>query len=491
MYLSTSELYHIVTDQSSNSQTDILNSAQISLVRESFLAGISNIGGSTAAIIQTLVLAFFLSVSEVGEFFIYLAIVFLISQLVKGVGLAVRKRASSTDTKQSKYLYSGIVFSILILVPILIIGLIVSQYANPYVEFTITFSAVIATAFATLTKSSNSLFQNYLSGVGQPGLSESIRNYVIKGGQSVFLFVGLSIQPTVSVAIFSYGITALFGSALYLYFAPREFIQPTKEVLLELVEFAKWSIPNSLLNDLYLRIDTLALGVFVTSTAAGWYDVSVRVALFSFVLSSGVSKTVAVKFSGMYESGLEFTDELRWSLRLGTVLIYPAILLMFIYGQEILVFMYDSSYAGAYWYVIGILAYLILQCYRIISESVFNALDTPNKITFASVAAVVVNLLTVYPLIVYFGGLGVIYSTIFSEVFRTFILGYHLQDHLSKLYTLLYQPLVISVLLGLYYFIIQPLSLPPVLLALTVGVMISIYGVIFVTLLYRTKPTTL
>lgn len=476
----------------SDTTTDktILDSAQISLTRESFLAALSSLGGSAAALIQTIVLAYFLSVEEVGEFFIYLAVVYLVSQLVKGVGIAVRKRASSVDTNQSTYLYGGLILSLLVLTPIIGAGLFSGSYVEQYVQFSVTTTAIVVTAFATLAKSSNSLLQNYLSGVGKPGLSESIRNYVIRGGQSVFLFIGLSFQPTVSVALFSYGITAIVGSSLYLYFSPTTFIRPTTETIQELVEFAKWSIPNSLLNDLYLRIDTLALGIFVTSTAAGWYDVSVRVALFSFILAGGFSKTVAVKFSGMYESGLDFTHELRWSLRMGTVLIYPFLLVMIIHGQEILTVIYNSSYSGAYPYIIGILAYLVLQTYRVVSESVFNAIDSPDRITAASVTAVVINLITVYPLIIQFGGMGVIYSTIFSELFRTLILGYHLQDYLSNLHTLVYQPIVIILLLGTHSLLITPLSLPPLLLGLSTTLLVLIYSLIFGLLLYRDKPTS-
>lgn len=479
-------MYYTVSDSDHN-QT-ILDSAQISLVRESFLAGVSSLGGSVAALIQTIVLAYFLSVSEVGEFFIYLAVVYLISQIVKGVGVAVRKRASSVDEDKSKYLYSGVLFSLVVITPIIGIGLFSGQYANKYVQFDVTTVAVVVTAFATLAKSASSLFQNYLSGVGKPGLSESIRNYVIKGGQSVFLFIGLSIQPTVPAALFSYGVTAIVGSIMYLYFSPKTFIRPTRKTLRELANFSKWSIPNSLLNDLYLRIDTLALGVFVTSTAAGWYDVSVRVALLSFILASGFSKTVAVKFSGMYESGLDFTDELRWSFRMGTVIIYPVILVMVIHGQEILSLIYDPSYSGAYPYVIGILAYLILQTYRVISESVFNAIDSPDSITGASITAVVINIITVYPLVVQFGGIGVIYSTIFSEVFRTFILGYHLQDYLSDLHTLVYQPLATLLLLGIHLVLIEPLSLSPLPLAVSTVILVLVYSLGFGKILYKDKP---
>ena len=163
---------------------------------------------------------------------------------------------------------------------------------------------------------------------------------------------------------------------------------------------------------------------------------------------------------------------------------------MIIHGQEILTVIYNSSYSGAYPYIIGILAYLVLQTYRVVSESVFNAIDSPDRITAASVTAVVINLITVYPLIIQFGGMGVIYSTIFSELFRTLILGYHLQDYLSNLHTLVYQPIVIILLLGTHSLLITPLSLPPLLLGLSTTLLVLIYSLIFGLLLYRDKPTS-
>lgn len=431
-----------------SSEQSILDSAKISLLREIALATSSNLGGTIAAFFQTVVLAWFLNVSQVGEFFIYLAVVFTVSQLFKGIGIALRKRASSVDEKQSQYLYASVILSLSLLLPIVVVGLLFGESLGSYTGFTVTNNVIYAILFATVAKGSNSLFMNYLSGVGKPGLAESIRNYVIKGGQLGLLFIGLSLSATVSSALTWYGITAFIGSSLYLYFSPTESIKPTKETFKEVFHFAKWSIPNGLLNDFYLRLDTLALGVFVTATAAGWYDVSVRVALFSFIISRGVSKTIAVKFSGMYESGIDFGKELRWSIRVSTYLIYPTLLLMFLHGESILVFIYSSEYAGAYWYLIGILAYLILQAYRTLSESVFNAIDQPQTITVASTLAVIVNVAVIYPLIMRFGGLGVVYSTLFAELFRTVFFAIKLREYLSLNRKILYQPLLTIVLLG-------------------------------------------
>lgn len=470
----------------------VLESAKISLVREIGLATTSNLGGTIASFLQTVVLAMFLSLAQVGEFFIYLAIVYTVSQVFKGIGNAIRKRASSVDVNRSRYFYSSFLFLGAILPLLLIIGFFgpsISQFTN----FAVTKTAVYATIFATVAKGTNTFSLRYLSGVGKPGLAESIRNYIVKIGQLVTLFIGLSLSATVPSALVWYGIASLIGSFVSLYFAPTQFIRPDKETVMEIYRFAKWSVPNSLLNDFYLRLDTLALGFFVTSTAAGWYDVSVRVALFSFILAGGVSKTVAVKFSGMYESGIDFSEELQWALRVSTYLIYPSIVVFFLHGEAILTYIYNPEYAGAYWYLIGILVYLVLQAYRMISESVFNALDQPETITVASLSAVIVNIVVIYPLIIQFGGIGVVYSTLIAELFRAVYFGVKLQEYLYIDHRMLYQPLISGFLLIVLNSILLPMvSVSPLLqIILTLSVLFAFYLIPLGYLNIEDQPNTI
>jgi len=79
---------------------------------------------------------------------------------------------------------------------------------------------------------------------------------------------------------------------------------------------------------------------------------------------------------------------------------------------------YGSDYIHAKWYLVGITVTQLFQCYRMQFESIFNGIDKPKHTTKTSAISVVVNMITAPFLVILFGGLGVIYSTILAEIFR-------------------------------------------------------------------------
>lgn len=428
-----------------------LDTANIDLFYEAIVSTTSSVIGTVISFLHVIVIAHFLTVEEVGLFFFYLTAVYLFSQIPKGVGVSIRKRVSSTENKRPAFLYTGIVLTILPLaaVCILLIGLV--PIINTYSMVQITHSGVLATIFAMLAMGFHHLLHKYLSGTGDPGLADEIRNYVGRGSQLLLTAIGLYLIPTVEAALILYGSGLLIAGIVFWIKSPTKILQPNIEKARSIYSFAKWSVPNTILNDFYHRFDSLALGFLVSATAVGFYDSSVRISSFGFVLAAGLAAAANVNLSGLYESDKDIIEPFKNILALSTFFAFPLLVLSAFHADTILSLSYGPEYSGAIWYLTGIIGYQILQAYRMQFEALFNSVDKPIKITGASIIAVLINIITAFPLVAQLGGIGIVVSTIVAEVFRLSYFIIQTKDELGVVFIkkdIIIQPAIIIIISG-------------------------------------------
>jgi O-antigen/teichoic acid export membrane protein len=152
-------------------------SADINFWWETFHSAHSHLAAVLLKIVFVVVLSRFLSIEEVGLYFFYLAVAYVLFQPVKGVGAAVRKRVSSINTGREKYL----VGSIALIVPILVVSLsgtvIIAVLAESYIPFRITFLGTLGLIICVVGDGTRSLGYQYLSGCGEPAKASQLRNY--------------------------------------------------------------------------------------------------------------------------------------------------------------------------------------------------------------------------------------------------------------------------------------------------------------------------
>jgi O-antigen/teichoic acid export membrane protein len=129
--------------------------------------------------------------------------------------------------------------------------------------------------------------------------------------------------------------------------------------------------------------------------------------------------------SGMREAGEDVSDIAEKTMLAAPVLLIPMLLITIFNSEYILRVMYSPEYVAAKWYLILLVVVEIFQGYRLQFESVFNSYDKPRATTKTSLLSVIVNIITAPFLVFQFGGLGVIYSTLLSEVVR--IVAYEIQ----------------------------------------------------------------
>lgn len=404
---------------------DDLKSANIDVWGESLKTSVSSFFGVLADVLHVMILVRFLPQGEVGVFFISYAFLYLFSQIPRGFGVAIRKRASEMNNGRSKYLWTGFI----LIIPMLLLlygGLWLGQpLLNEYSSVTLSRSVLVALFFATTGFSLLEFARYYMAGLGKPGRAETMRTSIAKTSMPILTVVLLSINPTVEFALFAVFV-AYFGTSIIMFgVSPHTFCVPSRETVVDILHYSKWSVSTAILNDFYHRWDTILLGVMVGSVAVSFYDSSGRIAFLATTFAVGVSKTSNVKMSGMNELGRDIRDIAGKTLEVSTFLIFPLLLLTLFNAEYLLSVLFGSEYVGANIYLILLVVVQVFQAYRMQFESIFNSTDTPRNTTKTSFVAVLFNIVTAPFLVMYFGGYGVLYSTLLAELVR--VIAYEVQ----------------------------------------------------------------
>lgn len=462
-----------------------LDTSEINLFKEAALSSVSHGAGVILSLLQVVVLTSFLSVSEVGIFFFYLTLVYLFSQITKGVSLGVRKRVSSVMDEREEYFYAGLFIILFLFIAILIILSLLSPFIKTVTQMEITQIGLFVTGLVIGMKSFSTYMKKYLSACSEPGLAEIIKNYIGRLSQLILITFGLwFIGSETEIALIMYGLGLVISSIISALYSPTEYSSPKMKHIASIWSFSKWSIPNSLFNDFYQRFDTLILSIMVGSVAVGYYDSSVRLSTLGFAFAYGIASSSNIKISGLYESGEKISKTVMKTMTTSTLFVYPTLIIAIIHSETILSLFYGSDYAPAGMYLITIITYQIFQAYRLQYESIYNAIDKPSTITGASILAVVSNVLTAPLLVLYIGGIGAVVSTILSEVVRSIYFEWLLRNKSEsyKMPRMSYIQMIIAILITLLiYARTHLISLSP-----TIGLIIDsiITTILFLSIMY-------
>lgn len=400
---------------SSNSD---LKSANLPIWKESVQTSTFSFFGVLSDVLHVFILIQFLTQEKIGVFFLSYAFLYLFSQIARGFGIAIRKRASEYNKNKSKYLWCGFILIVPSLILLYITLWIIQPVLNSYSSVTLSKTVLISLYFATTGFSILEFSRYYMAGCGEPARAEKLRTSIAKTSMPIITVILLSISPSVEYALYAVAI-AYTGTAIIIFWiTPHKLQIPSSETIVDVAKFSKWSVSTSVLNDFYLRWDTILLGLMVGSIAVGYYDSSVRIAFLATTFAAGVSKTSNVKMSGMNELNQDITDIADKTLEISTFLIFPLLITTALNAEYILNTIFGPAYTAAKYYLLLLIITQIFQAYRMQFESMFNSTNNPKITTKTSLICVVTNVLTAPVLVYFFGGYGVLYSTLLSELIR-------------------------------------------------------------------------
>lgn len=262
---------------------------------------------------------------------------------------------------------------------------------------------------------------------------------------------------------------------------------PTRTTVRQIWIFAKPKFPQSILDTMMGRIDTILIGILATGVFVGYYNVALRISAPAVFITQLISNGTYGDISDLHSRGEAVAERLQSSTSYSSILAVPLFFGALILGREILVTAYQPKYADASVFLVLISFYRILITQERVFSSAINGLNLPHTSFHISLVKFVTNVIGSVGLFFIIGPIGVVVgSTIAQSV--TYILSiYVVKMEISSLTTiprpLLHQLVSGGVMAAVIWGLRQIIPVQSwVYITVLVGVGAAVYGIILLAI---------
>jgi len=370
-----------------------------------------------------------LGASGLGKYYFLLAIAKLAVQIPGGVSNAVKKRVSEVDVDPSEFFGLGLVVTIaftgVFLVVLLVSYPLLREQIGPFV-FGLGLVAIVGSLGLF------SLVNRMYSGIGHPGASfwtDTIRSVLTLAFQVALLVAGLNVLGLMTGLVAA---TLLTTAGVVVLANVRPSV-PTRETARRVWSFARWSVPNSLTQNTYMRLDVLLLGAIVSNAAVGYYEPAMRLTVPAALIAGSIGDTLTVKASGLSSLDRSVVDDLRNSLSYTCLFAIPIFFGALAIPEPLMVVVFGPEYRPGWIALVGLALFQLFNTYRIPFSHVVDGMNRPDIRFRVSVFTLAINLPLAVLLGLEYGLGGVVAATIIAEALRVaayLVVAYRLFDQL-------------------------------------------------------------
>lgn len=384
--------------------------------------------GAILVFVGVTVYARILGPTEIGSFFLFQALVGILSIPANfGINPAVAKRISEGDetgtVMTTAFLLKGL--------PIFVVSVFIftfSSHINNYIGVDASLLLILGIIFQELSRIIMKTIEGELR-VGETSIIRFIDRsfWVISGG--VFVLFGFGAKGI----IYGLLIGKLAGFFVGYIRTNTTITWPSFKIAKSLFQFSKFSLVTNLGGYVYNWMDILLLGAILGQTAVGVYEVVWRVTGVVILFSSSLSTSIFPEISRLNaKSNYERIEQIiTQSITPSLYFIIPAFFGVIFLGEEILTLVFGSSYSSGWVILIILMVDKIAQGIQLVLGKALQAIDKPDQAAIASVSSIVVNILLNLLLISRWGIVGAAVGTVIAS-FTNDILHYrYLLKHVS------------------------------------------------------------
>lgn len=400
----------------------------MNLQRSSLKVLFSRTGGAVLSFVSIVIFARELSAAELGIFFLYqMLISFLSIPGSFGRGTAIIKRLSAGDDPAS-ILSTSIAFLVASSGVLVVFILAVSSHINQYV------GAEVAglVAVGIVLRSLYTLPINVLKGELRVGEAATL-NFLQK---LIWLLLSFAMIGA------GYGYEGLIFGLLVSYFlafvlAARKVSTPLGNISTDaaksLFDYWKFTIFSFLDSTIYSWADIAIIGLLLTQTEVGIYEVAWRLTTVVILASAAIESIILPQISSWDASGSrEKIEDLFPGAIFGALfLAIPAFFGTLVLSEQLLTFLFGEEYAaGGLVLLILMFSKLIESVDRII-KNFLEGIDLPNLRMRAVLLSIVLNLVLNLTLVWFYGVAGAAVATTVAFATSTIVTLYYLSSHVK------------------------------------------------------------
>jgi len=390
------------------------DTTSLSVGREALYSLASKLAMALVGFGGTVVFARLLGPSGLGVYRTALAVAFVATQVSGGVGTAVKKRVSEVDTDPREFFGAGLVIHAGISV-VALVGLVL--LVDPAVEY---FGSVEVTLGAVAVVATLGLFNvvnRMYAGIGYPARSswmDTVRSVVTLGFQLLFLWAGMeAFGLLVGLAVGTLAATVLSAVA-----AGVRPTTPGRETFDRVYSFARQSVPNGLLTNLYSSADVMIITAVVGSAATGLYTTALQLVMPAAMLAGSIGGALGVRTSGRSSAGEAVDQDLLNAMSYTGLFAVPMFFGALAMPRAIPRTLFGPEFAAAGAALIGMALFQIGNVYAKPFESTFQGIDQPGVVLRVNLLVLVFHLPLAYILGTEYGLIGVVGATVTAEVMR-------------------------------------------------------------------------
>lgn len=388
------------------------NTAELDIGSEALISIVAKLMMAIIGFAGIVIFARVLGSAGLGVYYIMLTASRVLAMASFGLGTALEKRVSETDSNPSKLLGGAFLFHTGFTVIIGLGGFLVSPLVpHPYSAtshiFGMTFVFVATGGFALLSR--------FYSGLGYPGRAvwhDTGRSMFTLAFQLFFIWKGFGpVGLLLGIAT-----ATLLSSVLIAIAAGVIPSIPNRYSIKRLASFSKWSIPTAFISTFYTRVDIFLLGAFVSASAVGFYEGADRLVIPGLLLASSISNPLSVKASGRFSEGRSITDDLANVLSYVGLFAIPIFFGALAVGDTLMVTVYGPDFVESGDILVAISAFYLFKVYQNPFASAISGFDRPKLILLVQVMALIVHVPLSIALVPYLGAFGIIGATAFAEL---------------------------------------------------------------------------
>lgn len=433
---------------------------------------IAKLAMAALGFIGTIVFARVLGPMSFGAFYLLMALVDICERPINGIATGAKKRFSEVGSNQSEIVGAQLAAiggaSILVIMSIGIARDPLSSYIG--IDSA---PALFILLFVTLT-----LFRSLstlLTATGRMSIDSVIDFF---GSILTLPFQLVLVLAGFGVAGMVYGLSGatLVASLLAAYVLNVRPIRPSQETLRSVWRFARYSIFSSLVNKAYSRFDVLLLGVLLSSSTVGYYEVANRLTMPAVYLSATIGTGLMARVSNF--DSKDDTDSIREDIKntasFASILAVPMFFGALALADPLVVTLYGNDYAPAAPILVGLALYQAIKSQTVPFHAPFQGLDRPDISLRIGAITLGFNIVLGIGLAFVYGTLGVVIATVVAEGLRYGLAVWCLRRELDG-YPILTRGLLEQIVGGLIMYGVLVAILTQITVSSWIG-MISLVG---------------
>lgn len=397
--------------------------SSVSLSSEGQKVFIGKFIAAFSGIVGIIIYANVLGAAGLGLYYLSHAVATIASKPGDGIGISIEKLNNSSKLNKSIYASAGLI--ILLLYILFFVILSITLYNNSQILRTntpnssIVYLTILLFSFICIYM----LLGRIYSGLGKPGDSvmvDAAKGIIETVLQILLLWYGLGVEGLISGTIIATGIAIIY----LLFFTQVSFSKPKKEAFTHIKNFAKWSIITTTVQDIYIKIDTLLIGFFISPTAVGIYESAMRIIVPARYVSYAIKRPLLVRVSQDRAKNKSVISLLNKVAPYASTLAIPMFIGGIFVSKDLLTVIYGSEFSSGYLILIGGAFYYIIHTHSNVLADYIHGYNKPEYVTRSIVISSIIRITITAILLQIIGLMGIIPGIIIAETIRFGILYY-------------------------------------------------------------------